>query len=452
MALLSSLSFACFCIKPWGIIRKPAKAKLSPSFRAGAAGGAMQLTVTTDQDQIVTVDLDANDPVETLKAVLEAETGYPAAQQRLIHNGKELPASGQTLGGLGLQANDLLVLLRRPAAGAAPAAASAAQQQRQQQQGEPFNPDGSAKDPEALMQMLAGSPAQLASLPAGLQEAVRARDVGRFQSELRGMAEERRRAEEEQARFRRLAEEDPFNPEVQRRLMESIEQANVFENFDMALEHNPEAFSSVCMLYVKMEVNGFPLKAFVDSGAQMTIMSRLCAERCNLLRLMDRRWQGTAVGVGSAKILGRIHMAQLKCGDHFFPCSITVLDQDGMEFLFGLENLKRHQCCIDLKDNVLRFGSTGAALPFLPEHEIPQKERPQAMEGDQPSSAAAPAPAAPQPTAAPPSGSGGGLPAGWEDKVQRLQELGFSREMCVQALRSTGGREEEAAALLFGGF
>lgn len=38
--------------------------------------------------------------------------------------------------------------------------------------------------------------------------------------------------------------------------------------------------------------------------AQMTIMSRSCAERYNLLRLMDRRWAGTAVGVGSAKILG----------------------------------------------------------------------------------------------------------------------------------------------------
>lgn len=39
-----------------------------------------------------------------------------------------------------------------------------------------------------------------------------------------------------------------FGLPLQRRLMESIEQANVFENFDMALEHNPEAFSSVCML------------------------------------------------------------------------------------------------------------------------------------------------------------------------------------------------------------
>lgn len=423
----------------------------------------MQLTITTDNDQIVTVDLDANDPVETLKAVLEAETGYPAAQQCLIHNGRELPASGQTLGGLGLQSNDLLVLRARPAAGAAPAAASAAPQR--QQPGNPLNPDGSAREPDQLMQMLAASPEQLATLPREVQDAVRAQDVARFQAELRRMAEERRKAAEEEARFRRLAEEDPFNPEVQRRLMEAIEQANVHENFDMALEHNPEAFSSVCMLYVKMEVNGFPLKAFVDSGAQMTIMSKSCAERCNLLRLMDRRWQGTAVGVGSAKILGRIHMVQLKCGDHFFPCSITVLDQDGMEFLFGLENLKRHQCCIDLRDNVLRFGSTGAALPFLPEHEIPQKER-LGHEAEQdrpgPSGAAAPAPAVPAPvptagaaqppSAAAPSGGGGGLPAGWEDKVRRLQELGFSRDVCIQALRGTGGREEEAAALLFGGF
>ena len=30
--------------------------------------------------------------------------------------------------------------------------------------------------------------------------------------------------------------------------MSAIEQQNVYENFDMALEHNPEAFSSVCML------------------------------------------------------------------------------------------------------------------------------------------------------------------------------------------------------------
>ena len=37
-------------------------------------------------------------------------------------------------------------------------------------------------------------------------------------------------------------------PVPQRRLMEAIESQNVHDNFETALEHNPEAFSSVCML------------------------------------------------------------------------------------------------------------------------------------------------------------------------------------------------------------
>ncbi len=68
--------------------------------------------------------------------------------------------------------------------------------------------------------------------------------------------------------------------------------------------------------------------------------------------------------------------APLKVGSQHVSASITILEDNSMPFLFGLDMLRRYQCSIDLHKNVLRFGSiNNAELPFLAEHELPERLR-----------------------------------------------------------------------------
>jgi DNA damage-inducible protein 1 len=114
---------------------------------------------------------------------------------------------------------------------------------------------------------------------------------------------------------------------------------------------------------------------------------------------------------------------------------ITVLEKEqDIDFIFGLDMLRRHQCCIDLPKNALVIGSVGVELPFLSESEIGKTPFGGAASTETPSSAETPSAAS----------------APDEGKIERLMSLGFSRQRVVEALEATDGNEEFAGSLLFG--
>jgi DNA damage-inducible protein 1 len=221
------------------------------------------------------------------------------------------------------------------------------------------------------------------------------------------------------------------------------------------------------MLYIPVMVNNHPIKAFVDSGAQATVMSPACAEACNIMRLIDKRFSGIARGVGTAKILGRVHSAEIIIGDHSMDCSFTVMEGKDVDLLLGLDMLKRHQAIIDLAKGALVIKNV--EVKFLGEADIPKYEEsllneptvagPSGMQTGARSGAVTMSsetvqggPSTARSSALAHTGSGAQTstsPSSFPpEDIAKLMDMGFTREQAIQGLEAAGGNLDVAAGIL----
>ncbi|KAJ3124737.1 DNA damage-inducible protein 1 [Nowakowskiella sp. JEL0407] len=423
----------------------------------------MRLSLTTPSGDLRVIEVDSSIELENLKALIEVEFNLPPANQSIYHNGLLLSDNSKTVSQLGILQDDILLVRPiNPTAAQIPSSAAAS--------------TGISPQIEAQRQQIINSPNILRQLstshPALATAALN--NPAEFQRLLLEIERQRREFEQrQQAQMNALAFADPFDVEAQKRIEDEIRKENIQQNMETAMEHNPEVFGRVIMLYINCEVNGHPVKAFVDSGAQATIMSPECARSCGVMHLVDERFAGVAVGVGTAKILGRVHSAQLKIGKLFLPCSFTVMEGKGVDLLFGLDMLKRYQACIDLKSHTLRIDDE--EIPFLAEHELPEKARmelapesplsPKPVEGGSSSRTAntsiQPTSLPPQ-AVAPPSSNSANTAASttsapqsgsrWpEASIKALLDIGASRIEAISALDACNGNVDLAANIIFQG-
>lgn len=64
----------------------------------------------------------------------------------------------------------------------------------------------------------------------------------------------------------------------------------------LAKQNIPETLTNALMLYIDITLKGVEIKAFVDTGAEKTIITEDCMNKCELGNLVDPTFSGSAAG------------------------------------------------------------------------------------------------------------------------------------------------------------
>ena len=204
-----------------------------------------------------------------------------------------------------------------------------------------------------------------------LAEAIVSGNNSKVESIVRKQVEEaEKKRKDEEMEYIRLMNSDPNDPQVQEKIAKIIQKKNIDENLRQAEEYMPETLFPVHMLFINLEINKKKVVALVDTGAQSTVMSQDLCKKCDLFNLCDDRYSGIAKGVGTSRIVGVVHAAQMKIQNKVLMAKITVIENSSIGFIFGLDNMRAHRCTIDLKQNGLVFPDIGVTAKFLSDGEI----------------------------------------------------------------------------------
>ncbi|XP_034641295.1 nuclear receptor-interacting protein 2 [Trachemys scripta elegans] len=165
---------------------------------------------------------------------------------------------------------------------------------------------------------------------------------------------------------------------VQRRLLEGnlnklrgesreyttwVQSPLVKDKDDRAEKKENDRRKETVSLLIHCKCQGQVLRAAVNTGCQQNLISMSCLKRLGLEEVSDAGNGDLSLPVPS--VIGQVECVEVQLGQETVVCSALVVDDEMLEFCFGLQTLLSLKCCIDLEEGVLRLKALSEELPFL---------------------------------------------------------------------------------------
>lgn len=157
-----------------------------------------------------------------------------------------------------------------------------------------------------------------------------------------------------------------FDVKQQEQIMQQIHQRQIDENLAYAYENNPEAFISFSLLFITCKINNTPIKAMIDTGAQISILPLAIAQKCHVDYLIDKRYRTVTLGVGAQTSVGRIHALSVMVGDTVWTNPFSVLEGTLDHCILGVDWLTKNRATISLEKMTLNISGTVVKFEEMP--------------------------------------------------------------------------------------
>lgn len=127
------------------------------------------------------------------------------------------------------------------------------------------------------------------------------------------------------------------------------------DNYIKAYETIPEYFFPKKLIYLEGKINNIPTTFLLDTGADVSVMSFDVMQNLNLNNLLDRKYCGKLVGVGSKSIEGKINYIEILFDFGYVPASFNII-RDIDIIILGMDFIQSFGLIIDFKNKVVKIG------------------------------------------------------------------------------------------------